>query len=185
LADKKYADHLMAKAFKLEYENKTEKAKIACQWSLVLTYCLQMGTDGIGLFYSKLIKGSNKESLAIFGTDLEDTFSRIKRRCHELREKAKDKEVNEENSNLTPEQAEAFKTFPKYFQDALLSNDMDAINNAFEQMDEQLSQEVMEKCQTTGLIRVLDKEEADKIISGENTGEQLLTGGAEKLVPQD
>jgi hypothetical protein len=102
------------------------------------------------------------DAVAIFEQDLDQTFQRIRDRCVVLREKSKD--LDETNTNLTPEQAKAFKTFPKYFQDALLANDMDKINEAFSLMDEETSKRVMDECQRTGLISVLSEEEAKQYL---------------------
>lgn len=50
---REYSDHLMAKSFKLEHDHKTKEARAACKWSLALSYCLQMGSDGVGLFFKR------------------------------------------------------------------------------------------------------------------------------------
>lgn len=104
--------------------------------------------------------------LQVFQTDVESSYGRIKERSKVLKERTA--EVDSENSNLTSEQAEAFKAFPKYFQDALLSNDIDKINDAFSRMDKSESEAVMKKCQETGLITVLSEEEAAEYVEKED-----------------
>ncbi len=62
-------------------------------------------------------------AVEIFETDLGATFSRVCERAKVLREKRKEPEhIDDSNSNLTPEQAEAFNSFPKYFQGTTLSH---------------------------------------------------------------
>jgi hypothetical protein len=101
----------------------------------------------------------------VFQTDVENSYSRIKERSKVLKERTS--EIDSENSNLTPEQAEVFKTFPKYFQDALVANDIEKINDAFSRMDKAESDAVMKKCQETGLITVLNEEEAAEYMEKE------------------
>lgn len=105
------------------------------------------------------------EPIKIFEQDVEATYTRIRERCVVLRQKKESSEITEENSNLTPEQATAFKSFPKFFQDALMSNEMDKINEAFSKMDEATAKTVMDKCQETGLIAILSEEEAAKYMN--------------------
>lgn len=110
------------------------------------------------------------EAVRLFESDVESSYARVKERAAVLREKREsraDEGVTAENSNLTPEQAEAFNTFPKVFQDALMSNDMDKINDAFNLMGKEEAEEVMKKCQDTGLIAVLSEDEAKQYMDAD------------------
>jgi cell division cycle protein 37 len=177
IVSREYSDHLMARAFKLEMDGKSTEAKACARWSLALSYCFQMGKDGVGLFFKRYaisqhtacscvsMLSGGPAAVQVFETDLEGTYARIRERSKILRDKRKQEsdQLDENNSNLTPEQSEAFNAFPKYFQDALFSNDIDQINAAFAKMDETLAADVMAKCQATGLISLLSEEEAQQM----------------------
>ena len=160
LASRAYSDHLMARAFSLQMKGKTDDAFKCAKWSTAISYSLQMGPDGVGLFYKRMIQGGPQVH-ALFDEDLARQFDHIKKRCEIL--KGKEKQLDEENSNLTPEQAAVFQTFPKHFQEALLANDINKINEAFDGMSEEQSKEIMEQCQKTGLISVLSEDEVQKL----------------------
>lgn len=104
------------------------------------------------------------EAIKFFEDDLEKTFAHIKARSKVLAEKKEFEEIDTENSNLTPEEAKAFKTFPKHFQEALLANDMEKINESFAKMGKEESERVMAECQRVGLIKVLDDDEAKQVM---------------------
>lgn len=53
LASKSASDHLMARAFKHQMKLKKKDAFWCAKWSLAISYGLQMGPDGINLFFRK------------------------------------------------------------------------------------------------------------------------------------
>ena len=53
LIAREFSDHLMAKAFKYQYDGEEKKAKNCAKMSLVLSYSLQMGPDGPRLFLKR------------------------------------------------------------------------------------------------------------------------------------
>ena len=68
----------------------------------------------------------------MFEVDVQSTWNRLQERSEVLRKNRTEKNtdsLDETNSNLTPEQAAVFRTFPKYFQEALFANDMEKIND--------------------------------------------------------
>jgi cell division cycle protein 37 len=159
-----FSDQLMARAFSLQMKGKSVDARKCCKWALALNYSLQLGPQGVGMFYKRMMSG-NQEAIMFFEDDLNKTFSHIQERCKILAaNKQKEPEWNENNSNLNKEEAEAFKTFPKHFQQALLSNDMTKINESFKMMGETEANRVMELCQKVGLISVLSEDEAKKMM---------------------
>ena len=102
-----------------------------------------------------------------FEEDVEQSYVRLRDRVKVLRAEGKlpaKKEFTEENSNLTPEQAVVFRTFPKIFQEALMEGDMELINQAFSKMDKKKAEQIMQQCQKTGLITVLSEDEAKKMM---------------------
>lgn len=130
-----------------------------------------------------MIAGNNN-AISLFSSDLKAMVDRITERSAVLvaeKKKTAD-ELDEENSNLTPEQSVAFKSFPKFFQDALLSNDLNSINDAFAKMSKEESDEIMEKCQSTGLIRMLDEQEATSMLDEQDASSNL---DADSAAPSD
>lgn len=53
IVSKEYSNQLMARAFQLQMANQSKQAKKCAKWSLALNYSLQMGNDGVGLFYRR------------------------------------------------------------------------------------------------------------------------------------
>lgn len=109
----------------------------------------------------RMIQG-NPTATAAFQQEVEASYTRLRDRCAVLAAEGKlDKmaksstasspdHIDEDNSNLTAEQAAAFRTFPKQFQEALMENDMELINAAFDAMGKEEAERVMKQCQDTG-----------------------------------
>ncbi len=53
VASKTMSDHLMARALRLQMDQKSDEALRNLRWSLALGYGLKMGRDGIGMFFRK------------------------------------------------------------------------------------------------------------------------------------
>jgi cell division cycle protein 37 len=53
IVSREFSDHLMARAFRAEYDRKTKEARLATKLSLCINYCIQMGPDGVGLFFKR------------------------------------------------------------------------------------------------------------------------------------
>ena len=168
LVTREYSDQLMARAFQLQMKNRSKEAKNCVKWSLALNYSMQLGPQGVGMFYKRMMSGQ-KEAVQFFEEDLERTFAHLKERSKVLAEKHRSDKLSPENSNLTPDQAKVFVTFPKYFQDAFMSADMDEINAAFAKMGQEEAKRVMEECQRTGLIQVMSQDEANTLIEKEKS----------------
>jgi cell division cycle protein 37 len=162
------SDSLLARAFRKQMNGEEKEAYQCCRWSLVLNYCMNLGSDGVSLFFKRM---NAVAALQVFEADFDQTWKRIQERCRVLKQKDEEKEYDESNSNLTPEQAAVFKTFPKDFQKAMISGEVEQINAAFSKMSEEQYKEVMEQCQKCGLISVLSKEEADAMVEQEKKAE--------------
>jgi cell division cycle protein 37 len=53
LATQKYSDEVMAEAFRLEMDGKSNEAKVCIHQSLILQYCGLLGKDGIAMFFKR------------------------------------------------------------------------------------------------------------------------------------
>ena len=57
IVSRAFSDHLMARAFSLQSDDRDREARLCVKWSFALNYSLQMGPDGVGLFYNRFARG--------------------------------------------------------------------------------------------------------------------------------
>nr|ODO00976.1 cell division cycle protein 37 [Cryptococcus depauperatus CBS 7855] len=76
-------DSLLAEAFDAERRNDKELAMRCVHQSLLISYCRQLGKDGVGLFFQKMIQ-NNPKSIKMFNEDFQRTYGRISSRTKEI-----------------------------------------------------------------------------------------------------
>nr|XP_019005519.1 cell division cycle protein 37 [Kwoniella mangroviensis CBS 8507]OCF68980.1 cell division cycle protein 37 [Kwoniella mangroviensis CBS 8507] len=76
-------DSLLAEAFDAERRGDKDLAKRCVHQSLLINYCRQLGRDGVGLFFQKMIS-HNPKSIEMFVQDFNQTYSRIAQRTAEM-----------------------------------------------------------------------------------------------------
>nr|XP_031861814.1 uncharacterized protein CI109_002643 [Kwoniella shandongensis]KAA5528886.1 hypothetical protein CI109_002643 [Kwoniella shandongensis] len=76
-------DSLLAEAFDAERKGEKELAKRCVHQSLLVNYCRQLGRDGVGLFFQKMI-ARNPKSVGMFNEDFQKTYQRISQRTAEM-----------------------------------------------------------------------------------------------------
>ncbi|KAK8846665.1 hypothetical protein IAR55_005752 [Kwoniella newhampshirensis] len=76
-------DSLLAEAFDAERRGDKELAKRCVHQSLLVNYCRQLGRDGVGLFFQKMI-ARNPKSVGMFNEDFLKTYQRISLRTAEM-----------------------------------------------------------------------------------------------------
>ncbi|OCF76559.1 cell division cycle protein 37 [Kwoniella mangroviensis CBS 8886] len=76
-------DSLLAEAFDAEQRGDKDLAKRCVHQSLLINYCRQLGRDGVGLFFQKMIS-HNPKSIEMFVQDFNQTYSRIAQRTAEM-----------------------------------------------------------------------------------------------------
>nr|XP_018265865.1 cell division cycle protein 37 [Kwoniella dejecticola CBS 10117]OBR88023.1 cell division cycle protein 37 [Kwoniella dejecticola CBS 10117] len=76
-------DSLLAEAFDAERRGDKGLAQRCVHQSLLVNYCRQLGRDGVGLFFQKMIS-RNPKSLEMFMQDFNQTYTRIARRTVEM-----------------------------------------------------------------------------------------------------
>ncbi|WVR04327.1 hypothetical protein IAU60_001327 [Kwoniella sp. DSM 27419] len=76
-------DSLLAEAFDAERRGDKGLAMRCVHQSLLVNYCRQLGRDGVGLFFQKMIS-RNPKSIEMFNQDFKQTYERIARRTVEL-----------------------------------------------------------------------------------------------------
>ncbi|WVQ76708.1 hypothetical protein IAR50_006382 [Cryptococcus sp. DSM 104548] len=76
-------DSLLAEAFDAERRGDNQLAMRCVHQSLLISYCRQLGKDGVGLFFQKMIT-RNPQSLKMFQEDFIRTYGRIQIRTKEI-----------------------------------------------------------------------------------------------------
>ncbi|WWC87272.1 uncharacterized protein L201_002160 [Kwoniella dendrophila CBS 6074] len=76
-------DSLLAEAFEAQRKGDKELAKRCVHQSLLINYCRQLGRDGVGLFFKKMIS-HNPKSIEMFVQDFNQTYGRIAQRTAEM-----------------------------------------------------------------------------------------------------
>lgn len=155
------SDEIMSAAFAAEMRGKSDEAKTFVHQALTLQYCVSLGKDGVGLFF-KRITTPGHQSIAMFNSDLERTCSHIQTRSKALlANQSENKTSIFEGKSTDPKTMEAFRSLPKEFQDALLTEDIDEVNKVLGTMKEEEAKKVLTVCKESGL---LDIDEDDVIV---------------------
>ncbi|WWC67564.1 uncharacterized protein I206_101473 [Kwoniella pini CBS 10737] len=76
-------DSLLAEAFDAERRGDKGLAQRCVHQSLLVNYCRQLGRDGVGLFFQKMIS-RNPKSIEMFMQDFNQTYTRIATRTVEM-----------------------------------------------------------------------------------------------------
>ncbi|KAE8540392.1 hypothetical protein D1P53_003337 [Cryptococcus gattii VGV] len=76
-------DSLLAEAFDAERRGDKSLAMRCVHQSLLVSYCRQLGKDGVGLFFQKMIQ-KNPKSVTMFNEDFQRTYNRIATRTREI-----------------------------------------------------------------------------------------------------
>ncbi|KAJ6508692.1 Cdc37 N terminal kinase binding-domain-containing protein [Mycena sanguinolenta] len=82
------SDALLGAAFKAQYDNKPKYSKQCVHQSLLLQYGDKLGTNGLGVFFKKMIAG-DKRAEAVFMDDVEKTYAHLVNRVKISQEEAK------------------------------------------------------------------------------------------------
>ncbi|EIW68660.1 hypothetical protein TREMEDRAFT_31687 [Tremella mesenterica DSM 1558] len=85
-------DAILGEAFDAERRGDKALAKRCVHQSLLVNYCRQLGRNGVGLFFQKMIS-RNPQSIKMFNEDLKSTYARIETRTQQLMaEESQDRE---------------------------------------------------------------------------------------------
>jgi len=169
-------------------DGKFKYARSCVQQSLIIQYCKSLGSDGISLFFQRMITGFEKAQ-KMFMEDVDNTYNHIVGRVKILKAKREAEEAEEKRqiearlkiaeqpdgtyiwpmdenpSEEEKKKAETFATFTPDIQKALLTMDPDDINAILAKMTKEEGQELIRKCSESGLIQFVeeddDGEEAD------------------------
>jgi len=182
IVDQKYQDEILSEAFHAQMNEKPKYARSCVQQSLIIQYCKSLGSDGISLFFKRMITGFEKAQ-QMFMEDVDNTYNHIVNRVKILKEKREAEEAEEKRqiearlkiaeqpdgtyiwpmdenpSEEEKKKAETFATFTPDIQKALLTMDPDDINAILAKMTKEEGQELIRKCSESGLIQFVEDDE--------------------------
>ncbi|RKP22237.1 hypothetical protein SYNPS1DRAFT_26100 [Syncephalis pseudoplumigaleata] len=163
----------MAEAFTLELNGKHEKTTQYIRQAKILQYCSELGN---GQYFDKFFErmlGPDPRARAVFEDDVAKTVKHIEQRCIALRKEQEEREAkrkalldehdpNEPIEVKVPETASdeerarvaAFQSFSAPFQHALLSGDLEKVNDVLQTMDPEEAERVLQQCNETGLLSI-------------------------------
>jgi cell division cycle protein 37 len=176
------SDALLIEAYRNEMADKPSMAKQCVHQSLLLQYCQQLGKDGVGIFFNRMMTKDHK-AYKLFMDDVNSTYLKIKQSA------ARDRKEREESANsegveqiqlyavnpgtkLTisvpppidpsgePSETEQvaarriFESFPPAFRRALETGELDEVNKALGKMSVEEAEAVVEKLGEGGILNV-------------------------------
>ncbi|TXT13464.1 hypothetical protein VHUM_00831 [Vanrija humicola] len=95
LSEKQH-DAILLEAFEAERRGDKALAKRCVHQSMLINYCRELGRDGVGLFFQRMIS-KNPKSIDMFKDDFARTYGHVERRSKEL---AAETEANEEREQI-------------------------------------------------------------------------------------
>jgi cell division cycle protein 37 len=179
---RKDSDALLIEAYRNEMANKPSLAKQCVHQSLLLQYCQQLGKDGVGIFFNRMMT-KNHKAYTLFIDDVNSTYQKIKQSA------ARDRKEREESANApgveqiqlyavnpgtkltisvpppicSAEEAQPaeqvaarhiFESFSPEFQRALETGELDEVNKALGKMSVEEAEAVVEKLGEGGILNV-------------------------------
>lgn len=157
--DERYSDELLAHAFECELKKEYAYAEQCVLQSLIITYCIKLGKDGVNLFFKRL----NSEGLEMFKKDARETYLLLKERAKVIASKASEGsgkravfqlEPASEDSKFvvnipTEDDTERYKLFtslPTALQEGLKTAEIEPINKALAELTEQEAEQALHLC---------------------------------------
>ncbi|KAJ3140836.1 hsp90 co-chaperone Cdc37 [Physocladia obscura] len=179
----KYHDQILAAAFDSAMKGDFAQTKICVHQSLLLQYCKLLGKDGVRLFFDRLAQHPAHKARDAFIKDVEDTFARIRARVAVLKKQeaeeadAEKKEgekraaaaLQEDGTYKLPvsdnadeeevKRAQVFSQLPTKLQRALLTQDVDEINEFLSASSKEDTEKYIELASSVGLISLSTDED--------------------------
>ncbi|KAI8811459.1 hypothetical protein BJ742DRAFT_142828 [Cladochytrium replicatum] len=148
--------------------------------SLLLQYCKVLGKDGVSLFFKRM-ENPQHAARVNFYDDVEKTYTRIRDRTLELQKQKDEEEAAEKRAaedrvkvatqedgsyalplpddptDLEKERARVFSEFPKEFQYAILTQEVEEINKVLATLEKEKAEFWLQECDRVGLISLQEK----------------------------
>lgn len=168
-------DALLAEAFEAQLKGQEKYAKQCVHQALLIQYCRQLGRDGVGVFF-KRVTTKGHQAHKVFVDDVNDTYLRIKTRTVELKRKEAEAEAKggveqiqlhavepgtqihinvPQASSSDPVEIGARKIFENFspeMQKALMSGNLDKVNEVLGRMDVEPAEKIVEQLGEAGML---------------------------------
>ncbi|RKP07622.1 Cdc37 N terminal kinase binding-domain-containing protein [Thamnocephalis sphaerospora] len=179
LLDDAIADQILAEAFEQQLADNGKMAQCYVRQAKILQYCAEMGPRGFEAFFQRLL-GQDTRARQVFDEDVAKTYAHVQSRCKIIRkekeqERERDAKRNElaggdpnepieiaipdNASDYDRKRAEAFSSFPAPFQHALLSGDLNKVNEALVGMEDEEAERILQLCKETDLLQIEEMED--------------------------
>ncbi|KAJ9050214.1 hsp90 co-chaperone Cdc37 [Entomophthora muscae] len=155
----RYSDELLTYAFECELKKDCAYAEQCVFQSLIITYCIRLGKDGVSLFFKKL----NTEGVEMFKKDAKETYLLLKERSLVIAEKSANESGKKSIFQLEPSSEDSrfvvniptdedvdrlnlFNSLPAALKEALKTAEIDPINRALADLNEQEAEQALHIC---------------------------------------
>ncbi|KAI9679579.1 MAG: hsp90 co-chaperone Cdc37 [Trizodia sp. TS-e1964] len=174
-------DGLLVEAFNAAIDGKDARSKQCVHQALLLQYCRQLGRDGIGMFFKRIMT-KDHQAKKVFTDDVNSTYARILKRGREMvAEREAEGEATggveqiqlhavDPNTKINimipptnsedPDEAKArevFESFPPGLQRALESGSLDNVNKILAKMSVEEAEEVVGQLGEGGMLSLEDQ----------------------------
>ncbi|RKP14258.1 hypothetical protein BJ684DRAFT_8857 [Piptocephalis cylindrospora] len=175
-------EEVMALAFEASTEKNYPRMENCIRQGKILEYVRELGPSRLDLFFQRML-GTGDMARRTYFDDVARTIAHVRKRGAVLREEkvaqdAKRAQLAEEDQDAplemqVPEdateedirRAEAFDTFPPRFQRALLSGDLEKVNEALSHIPPEEQQTILDLCGSVGFLDIegtVDEEDKEK-----------------------
>lgn len=175
IVNEKTQEALLGEAFEVQLKGQERYAKQCVHQSLLIQYCRNLGRDGVGVFFKRMMTPGH-QAQKVFADDINNTYGHIKTRTAEL--KRQEQEVEEKggveqiqlhavepgteihinvpqagSSDQTEIDArKIFESFPPGLQRALESGSLDKVNEVLGKMAVDEAEQIVEKLGEGGML---------------------------------
>lgn len=194
-------EEVMALAFEASTEKNYPRMENCIRQGKILEYVRELGPGRLDLFFQRML-GTGEMARRTYFDDVTRTIAYVRKRGGVMREErvaqdAKRAQLAEEDQDSPLEmqipedateedkkRAAAFDTFPPRFQRALLSGDLEKVNEALSHIDAEEQQRILDLCGSVGFLDIegtVDEEDGKTKGEEEGKGKEASTDLAETL----
>lgn len=175
IVNEKTQEALLGEAFEVQLKGQERYAKQCVHQSLLIQYCRNLGRDGVGVFFKRMMTPGH-QAQKVFVDDVNNTYGHIKTRTAELKRQEQEQEEKggveqiqlhavepgtEIHINVpqagSSDQTEVnarqiFESFPPGLQRALESGSLDKVNEVLGKMAVDEAEQIVEKLGEGGML---------------------------------
>lgn len=166
---------LLGEAFEVQLKGQERYAKQCVHQSLLIQYCRNLGKDGVGVFFKRMMTPGH-QAQKVFVDDVNNTYGHIKTRTAELKKQEQEAEAKggveqiqlhavepgteihinvPQAGSSDPAEIEArkiFDSFPPGLQRALEAGSLDKVNDVLGKMAVDEAEQIVEKLGDGGML---------------------------------